>query len=293
MKAASKSLILLFTRERELVSISVIGFVLAAICAVYVALYGGVILPEGNVESAFSFNVAIAIFILSIAVLLQVSGLSTRSQKRIRWGFVFTVLIGYGIETIQHFRGINPRFTQAGTTTDVFVGMFFGIISIVIITLTIIVAISFFRRRDEDPHRFLTLSIRYAFLSTMISFAAGVCMSVLQSRYTGASGNFIVLHGLGFHALQTLPILGWLTEKARINAKRARVLTHVGSISWMISIFLIGVQTILGRTAFEWSILPILAVLALLGWLAALVISFLSALTENQALWINGKGYVK
>ncbi|MBS4196263.1 hypothetical protein KHA97_14440 [Bacillus sp. FJAT-49870] len=291
MKAASKSLILLFAKEKLLVIMGMMGFVLAAICAVYVALFGGIILPEGNVESAFSFNAAIAIFILSIAVLLQVSGLSPRGRKRIRWGFVFTVLIGYGIETIQHFRGINPRYTQVGTTTDVLFGTFFGIMSLVLITLTIIVAISFFRRRDEEQYPFLTLSIRYAFLSTMVSFAAGICMSVLQSRYTGAAGNFIVLHGLGFHALQTLPILGWLTEKAKIDSKRARVLIHVGSVSWMISILLIGIQTFLGRTIFEMSVLPILAVIALLGWLAALIVSFLDALKDNQALWINGKGY--
>jgi len=229
------------------------------------------------VQSAFSFNAAIAIFTLSMAALLQVSGLNMSSRRWIRWGLVVTTLIGYGIETIQHFRGFNPRYTQVGTTMDMFVGTFFGIISLVLITLTVIIAVSFFRIKNEDQHPFLTLSIRYAFLSTMVSFAAGICMSVLQSRYTGAEGNFIVLHGLGFHALQTLPILGWLTERAKFNDKRARVLIHVGSTFWLISIILIGVQTILGRTTFEMSVLPMLVVIALLGWLAMSVVSFLGA----------------
>jgi len=268
-----------------------IGFILAAVCALYVALYGGVILPEGNVESAFSFNAAIAIFTLSIAALIQVSGLSTRSRKRIRWGFVFTILIGHGIETIQHFRGINPRFTQVGTLTDVLVGTFFGLISLVLITLTVLVAISFFRRRQADPHPILTLGIRYAFLSTMISFAAGICMSVIQSRYTGSAGNFIVIHGLGFHALQTLPVLGWLIEQSNFNEKRARVLIHLGSVFWLISILLIGIQTFIGRSTFEMSLLPILAGVALLGWFVVLIISFLGSVNGNHAFRSNGKEY--
>ncbi|MBS4201099.1 hypothetical protein KHA93_15780 [Bacillus sp. FJAT-49732] len=266
----------LFGKEKLLVMVSMIGFVLAAMCAVYVALHGGMILPEGNVESAFSFNVAVAVFILSMSVLLQVSGLSERSRKRIRWGFIVSTLNSYGIETIQHFRGINPRFTKVGTMTDVFVGSFFGLISVVIIILTVLVAISFFRKRHVGQHPLLTLSIRYAFLSTMISFAAGICMSILQSRYIGSSGNFIVLHGLGFHALQTLPLLGWFTEQANTGEKQARLLTHLGSTFWLISIILIGFQTFLGRTIFELSLLPILAAITLFGWLIALIISFLA-----------------
>jgi len=275
MKIVSKFINKLFSEEWLLVMMGMIGFFLAAICAIYVAVYGGEILPEGNVESAFSFNAAIAIFILSIAAFLPISGLSDRSRKRIRWGFAATILIGYGIETIQHFRGINPRFTQAGTITDIVVGIFFGLISLVLIALTVFVAISFFQKRNVIKHPFLILSIRYAFLSTMISFAAGIFMSVLQSRYTGQAGNFIVLHGLGFHALQTLPVLGWLIEQAESNEKRARALLHIGSVSWLISIVFIGIQTILGRTAFEISLLPILAVIALLGWFAALIVSYL------------------
>ncbi|MCR2823674.1 hypothetical protein [Lederbergia panacisoli] len=274
MKIASTFIGKLIVEERLLIVMGMIGFLLAAICAVYVVLYGGVVLPEGNVESAFSFNAAIAIFILSMAAILVVSDLKPSSRKWIRWGLAATVLIGYGIETIQHFRGINPRFTQVGTTTDMLVGMFFGLISLVLIILTVLVAISFFRKRDVVQQPILILSIRYAFLSTMISFAAGICMSVLHSRYTGSAGNFIVLHGLGFHALQTLPVLGWLIEQAGANDKRARVLLHLGGVSWLSSIIFVGIQTLLGRTTFEMSLLPIIAVAALLVWSVALITSY-------------------
>ncbi len=63
----------LFVQERVLFGISAVGFILAAVCAVYVIWKGAIILPEGNVESAFSFNAALAVFILSISILIPVS----------------------------------------------------------------------------------------------------------------------------------------------------------------------------------------------------------------------------
>ena len=69
-------------------------------------------------------------------------------------------------------------------------------------------------------------------------------MIVLQGRYTGDAGNLIVLHGLGFHALQALPLLGWLLERASTDGKIARRWIHVGSIAWTMSILLIVIQTV-------------------------------------------------
>lgn len=270
----------LFEGEKLLVIVSLIGFLLAAVCALYMTVNGAIILPEGNVKSAFSFNAAIALFVLCMAAFMPISGLNPRKRVRIRWGFILTALIGYGIETIQHFRGINPRFTKAGTISDTIVGGFFGLISLVLIIVTVLLAVSFFSRRGPIKRPLLNLGIRYAFVSTMIAFVAGIFMSVLQSRYTGAAGNFIVLHGLGFHALQTLPLLGWLLEQAKSEENRARRLIHIGSIAWIISNVFIGIQTILGGTVFELTILPIVAAAALLIWVISAVIGLLMFLNQ-------------
>lgn len=44
-------------------------------------------------------------------------------------------------------------------------------------------------------------------------------MILLQDRFTGDMGNIIVLHGIGFHALQTLIFPGWLLEKVQLNER--------------------------------------------------------------------------
>ncbi|QYR23211.1 hypothetical protein KZ483_09980 [Paenibacillus sp. sptzw28] len=257
----------LFEGERLLVFTGLLGLTLAAFVAIYIGFNGAVVLPEGNLVSAFSFNAAIGVFILSIAAFMPLSGLNPRRRTILRWSFIQATLYAYAVETIQHFRGINPRFTRTGSLMDNISGALFGLESLLIIVFTVLLAIPFFRRRPSDGERTLTvLGIRYAFISTMIAFAAGLWMIVLQGRFMGGAGNVIVLHGIGFHALQALPLLGWLLERADADNKRAPLLIHLGSRAWMLSIVLITIQTILGRSVFELSLLPLLAGGSLLVW---------------------------
>lgn len=76
----------------------------------------------------------------------------------------------------------------------------------------------------------------------------------------------IVLHGIGFHALQTLILPTWLLEKVQINESFKKRLIHTGSIAWILMIVMIGVQTVFGQFVFEFTILPTIALLLLLIW---------------------------
>lgn len=259
----------LFSGERLLVMVGLLGFALAAIIAVYIGFNGAAVLPEGNLESAFSFDAALGVYMLSIAAILPLAGIGSRKRATVRWVFIIGTLYSYAVETIQHFRGINPRYSQVGTIVDTLLGGLFGLESLVIIVVTVMVAIPFFRQGLPVARPLLVLGIRYAFVSTMIAFAGGAWMIAIQGRFTGDAGNLIVLHGLGFHAMQTLPILGWLLERASIDGKIARRWIHVGSIAWTVSLVLVLIQTSLGQTAFELTTLPVLSGIMLLVWVVA------------------------
>lgn len=262
----------LFEGERLLVFTGIIGFVLAAGIAIYIFFQGPIILPEGNMEDALSFNAAIGIFVLSIAAILPIAGLGTRKRKVIRWIFFVASLYAYTIETVQHFRGLNPRFSREGSIVDMIGGILFGVDSLLLVTLTFLLTIQFFRIKFPNERPLLILGIRYALLSVLVANIAGIWMILLQDRYTGDSGNLIVVHGLGFHALQSLILPGWLLEKAKVNERNKKLLIHYGSIAWMLSIILIGIQTALGRTVFELTSLPVLACILLFIWLGSAIV---------------------
>ena len=259
----------LFEGERLLVFTSLLGFILSAGIAIYIFFNGSLVLPEGDLKDAFSFNVALGIFLLSIAAILPFSELGMRKRKVIRCFFIAGGLYSYAIETVQNFRGFDPRFSREGMVIDMIGGMLFGVVSLILVTLAVLLMIQFFRIKAPLKRPLLIVAIRYALLSVLIANIAGIWMILLQDRMTGESGNLIVLHGLGFHALQTLIVPGWLLERTRLNEQYKKMLIHFGSIAWMVSIILIGIQTALGRTVFELSPLPILAGCLLFLWLGS------------------------
>ena len=285
----------LFEGERALVITGLIGFILSAGIAIYIFFNGPAIAPEGNMRDAFSFNAAIGMFILSIAAILPLAGFGARKRKTVRWFFIIASLYSYAIETIQNFRGINPRFSREGTVVDIGVGMLFGVVSLVLVTLAIVLMIQFFRMKPPYERPLLILGIRYAFLSVFAANMAGIWMILLQDRLTQAGGNIIVLHGIGFHALQTLILPAWLLEKVHVRAGLKKWLIHSGSIAWMLSILLIGIQTALGQPVFELTLLPILAGLLLLIWFVTVIVScgfLIKQMRIEIQITITKKGFV-
>ncbi|RWR06243.1 hypothetical protein QNH23_14380 [Siminovitchia fortis] len=269
----------MFNGEKGLVIAGLIGFLLAALTGSAILIRGPIVLPEGDLGNAFSFNAAIGIFILSIAAVLPLAGFSHRKRRTVRWLFIFSSLYAYAIETIQHFRGLNPRFSREGGAVDAIAGMAFGVVSLLLVTLCVLLLIQFFK----VSHRpLLILGIRYAFLSVFAANLAGVGMVLLQSRFVGGAGNLIVLHGMGFHALQTLIVSVWLLEKVKGRDPLKKRLIHYGSAAWMAAILLIGVQTVLGRSVFELSLLPILAGLLIIVWLATVCAAFVLFLNAGK-----------
>lgn len=261
----------LFQDEKSLVITGLIGFILAAGIAVYIFFQGPLIGPEGNVKDAFSFNAAIGMFILSIAAILPLTRFKSGTRKAVRWLFISATIYSYTIETIQNFRGLNPRFSQEGSLIDTIGGMFFGVVSLVLVILTLWLTIHFMRMREPFTRPLLIIGVRYAFFSIIAANFAGIWMIIIQDRFTGDAGNLIVLHGIGFHALQTLIFPAWLLEKIHLNERYKMQLIHLNSIVWMLVIGLLAIQTALGRTVFELTTLPILAGLLLLAWVGTVI----------------------
>jgi hypothetical protein len=135
------------------------------------------------------------------------SGFSSQKRRFFRWSYILFSLYSYGIETIQHFRGINPRFSKQGHLLDSIFGGIFGFVAVAMIVYYIVLAWQFFRPSSMNQRPLLILSIRYGMISTMMAFAAGLWMIAIQNRFTGIHGNIIWLHGLGFHGLQTVPLI--------------------------------------------------------------------------------------
>lgn len=265
----TKPAVKFFEGEKWLVLTGLLGFLLAGVCALWIILYGGEVSPEGDLSKAFSFNAALGMFLLSTAAISPFSGMKAKNRAFFRWSYIILALYSYFAETVQNFRGVNPRFVQDGSAFDIGVGSGFAFVALLLVLYYLVLAIQYFRRKAYDLRPELVLGIRYAMIAIMLSFAAGIWISVNQGRLIGLHGNIIWLHGLGFHALQAVPLVAWLTERTSLTPTVRRRWIHLTGIAYLIGLLAIGWQTFLGNSIIEWSVLPILAcgsfVIALVG----------------------------
>ncbi|MFS0557031.1 hypothetical protein [Brevibacillus sp. 179-C9.3 HS] len=244
----------LFQGEKWLVYTGLLGFLLAVICAIWVMLYGGPVAPYGDVSKAFSFNAALGIFLLSTAAIIPFSGMGTISRAFFRWSYIALALYSYAAETVQNFRGVDPRFVKNGAPFDEAVSFIFTFVALLLVLFYVFLAAQYFRRKSYSLNPELVVSIRYAMIAVMLSFVAGIWISFNDGRVVGLQGNIIWLHGLGFHALQAVPFVAWLARRK----KHARFI-HVTGIAYLLGLAVIGWQTYLGRAVLELSVFPILA----------------------------------
>lgn len=264
----SESKPVFFQGEQALVLTGLLGFALAALCAVWVLIWGGEVAPQGDVTKAISFNAAIGIFIVSTAAILPFSGLREKARAFFRWVYIGLTLYSYAAETVQNMRGVNPRFVIDGTAFDRAVGNLFAFVALMLVVLYVYLAVQFFRQRVYKLRPELIVGIRYSMVAVMLSFAAGIWISMNQGRTVGLEGNIIWLHGLGFHALQAMPLIAWLAERSDNALHIRRRGIHLTGIAYVLGLIAIGWQTLRGAAIMEWSVLPLVAGLCFLFTIA-------------------------
>ncbi|AEI43362.1 hypothetical protein [Paenibacillus mucilaginosus] len=252
-----KPLMRWFGGEYGLVLTGLLGFLLAGVCAVWILLFGETVAPGGNLSKAFSFNAALGIFLLSTAAILPYSAMGERGRAIFRWSYIVLALYSYFAENVQNFRGVNPRFVENGTPFDEMVGNLFTTTAMLLIVFYVYLAVYYFRRRAYELRPALVTGIRYAMLAILLSFVSGIWISVNDGRMVGTSGNIIVLHGLGFHALQAVPLVAWLAERASLPAASRMRSIHITGLAYLLGLLAVGWQTYLGHGVFEASGLPV------------------------------------
>lgn len=95
------------------------GILLGVFCLVVLFLRGGQpIPPEGDLMKPATFNIAVGLYLLTLALLLPGAKLG-KLGLRVWTGFTVALTIyGYSIETIQAFRGLDPRFSRVASPPD-------------------------------------------------------------------------------------------------------------------------------------------------------------------------------
>jgi hypothetical protein len=255
-------------REPGLFAVGASGLVLAAVCLVGVAVRGRSVAPEGKMLDAATFCFGVGVFTLTVALLLPLAGYSPARRRWWRRAFYVFAVYGLALESIQAFRGLDPRFTEEGSGLDVIAGIVFGVTAGLNTLLFVFLGRRFFRSDVLADRPVLRLGIRYGVVAVWISFAVGIVMSVNSGRDIGDEGNLLLSHGLGVHGIQTIPVVALVVAAATTTPPASSGL-HAAGIGWLTACTAALAQALFGDPPLGASILTVVIVAGLAVWAAA------------------------
>jgi len=274
-----------FSEVRPLLWLGIAGVTLAALSGVVALVHGAIILPEGDLTKSMSFDAAVGIYVLTLALFLPLAEFTPGARRRWIRFVVGLTCFGYAVETIQVLRGIDPRFTRVGGAGDQIAGALFGISALGIMTMFIVLAVKLWRRPLKGPDLLFLLAIRYGSIVTVMGFLSGFWMSALQGRHFGPGGNILPLHALCFHAIQAVPLVALFLSKSNLTDTQAKFWIHLAGLSWLGTCLAVGWQTAMGKPLTQISGIMVTAFGLALLWAICLAKAALSSrMTRQPAL---------
>jgi len=255
----------MFASERGLTALGGVGLVIAFVCLVGVGVHGPLVPPEGKMLDAATFTFGVAIFTLTMALLLPMAGYSETGRRRWRAAYAMFAAYGLVVEPVQAFRGLDPRFTQVGGVVDQIAGAVFGLTALVLTVAFVFLGLRFFRSDVLEDRPILRTGIRYGTVAVWMSFGVGIAMSVNAGRQVGDAGDLMLTHALGVHGIQAVPavalLLIWATAVSRSSGW-----IHVAGAGWLAACTAALLQSLVGRPPLETSAFPVAMVAGLVVW---------------------------
>ena len=190
------------------------------------------------------FMVSIAIFLWTVAWFMPDTEPRPRSRAIVRWTIATAMMVEIVCIIMQSGRGVTSHFNHATPFDDAV----FGIMGMGVVFNTLaMVLFLFIIRRDTPPSRAGYLwGVRLGVLMFLAASLQGTMIVGNDAHsvpgpdggpglpfvnWSTDQGDLRIAHFFGMHAMQALPLLGFLLDRARIAAAR-NVVVAVG-ILWL------------------------------------------------------------
>jgi hypothetical protein len=183
-----------------------------------------------------NFTISMAMYLATVVILLDYLRASMRWKKVISWGASICILTAITCITMQAARGTTSHFNNS-TPFDSTVSLLMDIVDPLNGVLVIVLLI-FALRGKYDTSRSSQLGIVFGIFFFLVgSVIGGVMVAQGQSvvgvapegpglpvlNWSTNGGDLRVAHFLGIHALQILPIAGWLIDQLKGLTRRAKL----------------------------------------------------------------------
>src|SRR5262245_5635397 len=258
---------------RELYACNPLLFVIAVAHVILLLIMTGVAPFDGREVMGINpwikpikFAASIAIYALTMGWLLYESPLKEKAKRRASWAIAATLIIEIALITMQAARGVTSHFNNA-TAFDSAVFSVMG----AAITLNILVAayvgLKFWNTDSKLPVPYLW-GIRIGLTIFALASLEGFVMVGQSAHSVGVpdggpglplvnwstrGGDLRVAHFFGMHALQVLPLAGYLLSTRRAEALTSNAVRWVqaGGVGYALLALLLFLWAMAGRPLFS------------------------------------------
>jgi len=233
-------------RNRVLFAVAVFHLTLAVVFTALLQLDGRVLLGRNVWTKPWKFATSITVFTATMGWLLPSLSLSDRRERLAAYTIATAMVIEIVLISMQAARGVPSHFNTA-TAFDTAV---FATMGVTVTVNTLVVAYVLWRVVRNPPE--LAPAYRWGiglglFVFVVASFEGGVMaargshavgappdgpgLPLLNWRLTG--GDLRVAHFVGLHALQVLPLTGYVASRwNRLSVRRSLALTGVVAVGY-------------------------------------------------------------
>lgn len=234
---------------------------------VLLIMTGGSIEGPSSLRKAMTFAETGWLLAWSIGWLLPLVPLRRRERWLIVGGALQFAVAETFLMSLQVWRGV-PSHYNFSTPFDTAVFYSTGVGALIIMATIAVLLRASLRPSDLAPS--LRLAIQAGSLIMLIGFAIGLLMILnfggiwqggdhflamltrdASGRYNGPAagmigGDLVVLHALGVHGLQIVPLPAWLLTRTTLDERRRYRLTALVTLSYLALIAILSVQAFRG-----------------------------------------------
>jgi hypothetical protein len=284
------------SRNRILSAIALAHLALAGLFTVLMALDGRTLLGRNVWTKPWKFAISIAIFTATMAWILPSLSLTDRVEKLATYTISGAMTIEIALISTQAARGVASHFNTS-TPLDTTVFMVMGATITISSSVVAYVLWRVIRNPPDLPPAYLWGLGLGMFLFVVTSFQ-GWLMVFRQSHAVGApnagpgltllnwsltGGDLRIAHLVGLHALQALPLTGYVaTRWTRVSTRGALALVGIGSVLYGGLTAATFVLAVLGTPLISTPIVPWLSPSILAG---SILIVTVAGFVLGTALW--------
>jgi len=200
------------------------------------------------------FAISIAIYAMTTGWLLYELPLRERVRRRVNWAIASTLVIEIALITMQAARGVTSHFNEA-TAFDTAVFLVMGTAITINILVAAYITLKFWRTEAKIPAPYLW-GIRIGLMIFVLASLEGFVMIFRSAHSVGVpdggaglpvvnwsakGGDLRIAHFFGMHALQVLPLVGYLLSTRRaesLTSSAARWAQGVGAVYALLALLL-------------------------------------------------------